>query len=168
MSTLHEGREQVQCGDQDHGCPLTDRAWLLEEAQRYERLSDPTGRPSLAAVCARALRALYDSMRFHGHNSARQHVACPDVPDGPADLEAAALPPGGFGRQSPFAGQLGAEAAWHLHLDTNAGRLAAWHLMRVAALAEEWGSLDAADHLDLEAAWGAAMEAFADEAGVPW
>jgi hypothetical protein len=183
MGILHENPDDVQCegddvipmpepGDAEWLASLTgpepaehtDSAWLAGEIHRYAHL--PRSATQVEVIAADTLKDLTASMRFFRHTSAASYAADPNVPLGPSDLGALRLPEPAF--SAPLARALEYEASWYLHLDTDAGRLAAWQLLFVAAQADEFGSRTAVGFWQTRAAWAEAMTEAAEASGVDW
>jgi hypothetical protein len=184
MGILHENPDDVQCeagvipipapgdaewlaalgGPEPEPAEHTDSAWLAGEIHRYAHL--PRSATQVEVIAADTLKDLTASMRFYGHTGAAAYAADPNVPVGPSDLAVLRLPDPAF--TAPLARALEYEASWYLHLDTDAGRLAAWQLLFVAAQADEFGSETAVGHWVSKAAWAEAMSEAAGEAGVEW
>jgi hypothetical protein len=131
----------------------SDLDWLTEEADRIAARPDPGGFDTTGLVGA-CLRKAAQSLAFHKLDTAREYARSQRV-----DLDAVSAPGVGV-RRSPLAAELDVEAAYYLHLDSDAGRLAAHEVLRLAGYAEEFGSRDAKEWVRDEAAWReAAIEA---------
>jgi hypothetical protein len=134
---------------------LTDLAQLRDwSEEKTDPKRDPLG--SLALVNSCLCDAVFE-MEFHRVSSAREFARSQGV-----DLDAVKLPT--VPRRSPLAEALDTEASWFLSLDSDAGRLAAFHVLDAAHSADWFGAEDLEDFVGAEAAFReAAREAEAEQ-----
>jgi hypothetical protein len=135
---------------------LTDLAQLRDWAgERTDPARDPLG--ALALVNSCLCDAVFE-MEFHRQTSAREYARSQGI-----DLDAVKLPT--VPRRSPLAEALDTEASWFLSLDSDAGRLAAFHILDASHGVDWFGAADLRDFIEAEAAFRAAAREAEAESG---
>ena len=98
---------------------LSDRAWVWDESAYWAGRATPA-EFDFAAFVSTILRTVAESMAFHRAYSAGQIAKVKRADLGKVWVQ------GVGSRRSALAEALDVEATYYLHLDTDAGRLAAW------------------------------------------